>query len=185
MIIWSSGWATRGICTGLIQVLLGRVNFPCHPLATLNPPPLLSCGGGPTGFSSRSSSLSTCSHLVPYLGSMTFHSTVSQIYVPVKKNVKSLHFNEKRWKLWFMVAPMRPFRSGLLGPVYHKAISYHKPVGIKVDSDLKLYCQIRVVVKSSFFQLRQLAKRKPVFSKAALWTIIQSAGCFKSFNRHA
>lgn len=107
---------------------------------------------GCTGLSSRPCSLSTCSHLVPYLGSVTFHSTVSQIYVPVKKNVKtwmalnSFNFNEKRRKLRFMEAPMRPFRSGLLCPVYQT--SYHKPIGIKVDSDLKLYCQIRVVVKS-------------------------------------
>jgi len=42
---------------------------------------------------------------------------------------------------------------------YHKQIITN--LGVKVDTDLKFDNQIKAIVKSSFFQLRQLAKIKP------------------------
>ncbi len=47
-------------------------------------------------------------------------------------------------------------------------------LGVKVDADLKLDCQISAVVKSSFFQLRQLAKIKPILSRQHFETVIHA-----------
>ncbi len=55
---------------------------------------------------------------------------------------------------------------------------YIKPtitnLGVKIDSDLKLDSQIRAVVKSSFFQLRQLAKIKPYLPRQHFETVIHA-----------
>ena len=55
---------------------------------------------------------------------------------------------------------------------------YHEPIvnnlGVKVDSDLKFDSQIKAVVKSSFFQLRQLAKIKPVLQRQQFETVIHA-----------
>ena len=55
---------------------------------------------------------------------------------------------------------------------------YHKPLvnnmGVKVDSDVKFDSQIKVVVKSSFFQLRQLANIKPVLQRQQFETVIHA-----------
>jgi len=55
---------------------------------------------------------------------------------------------------------------------------YIKPtvtnLGVKIDPDLKLDRQIRSVVKTSFFQLRQLAKIKPFLSKQHFETVIHA-----------
>ena len=55
---------------------------------------------------------------------------------------------------------------------------YHKPIvnnlGIKVDSDLKFDSQIKAVGKSSFFQLRQLAKIKPFLQRQQFETVIHA-----------
>ena len=47
-------------------------------------------------------------------------------------------------------------------------------LGVKVDSDLKFDSQIKSVVKSSFFQLRQLAKIKPILQKRHFETVIHA-----------
>ncbi len=47
-------------------------------------------------------------------------------------------------------------------------------LGVKIDSNLKLDSQIRAVVKSSFFQLRQLAKIKPYLSSQHFETVIHA-----------
>ena len=55
---------------------------------------------------------------------------------------------------------------------------YHEPIvnnlGVKVDSDLKFDSQIKAVVESSFFQLRQLAKIKPVLQRQQFETVIHA-----------
>ena len=55
---------------------------------------------------------------------------------------------------------------------------YRKPIvknlGVKVDSDLKFDSQIKAVVKSSFFQLRQLAKIKVVLQRQHFETVIHA-----------
>ena len=43
-----------------------------------------------------------------------------------------------------------------------------------MDSDLKFDSQIKAVVKSSFFQLRQLAKIKPVLQRRHFETVIHA-----------
>lgn len=43
-----------------------------------------------------------------------------------------------------------------------------------MDSDFKLDSQIRTVIKSSFFQLRQLAKIKPVLLRQHFETVIHA-----------
>lgn len=55
---------------------------------------------------------------------------------------------------------------------YHKQIITN--LGVKVDTDLKFENQIKAVVKSSFFQLRQLAKIKPVLQKQHFETVIHA-----------
>uniref|UniRef100_A0A3B1J046 Reverse transcriptase domain-containing protein n=1 Tax=Astyanax mexicanus TaxID=7994 RepID=A0A3B1J046_ASTMX len=55
---------------------------------------------------------------------------------------------------------------------------YTKPIitnlGVKMDPDLKLDTQIKAVVKSSFFHLRQLAKIKSVVPKTQFETVIHA-----------
>ena len=47
-------------------------------------------------------------------------------------------------------------------------------LGFKVDPKLNLDCQIKAVVKSSFFHLRQLAKIKPILSRQHFETVIHA-----------
>ena len=47
-------------------------------------------------------------------------------------------------------------------------------LGFKVDTKLNLNCQIKTVVKSSFFHLRQLAKIEPIFSRHHFETVIHT-----------
>lgn len=54
---------------------------------------------------------------------------------------------------------------------------YMKPtitnLKVKMDSDFKLYSQIKAAVTSSFFQLRQMAKMKPVLPRQHFQTVIR------------
>ena len=119
----------------------------------------------------------------------------SQIYVPLKKknafsltpllacleDIKAwmalnfLNFNEKKTEV-MVFGP-----SGLcepppvdLGPL----AEFTKPtvlnLGFKMDSDFKLDRQISSVVKSSFFQIRQLAKVKPLLAHQHFETVIHA-----------
>ena len=64
----------------------------------------------------------------------------------------------------------------------HTEIAYLAPykksaitnLGVKVDADLKFDSQIRAVVKSSFYQLRQLAKTKPILPRKHFETVIHA-----------
>ncbi|XP_064205653.1 uncharacterized protein LOC135262574, partial [Anguilla rostrata] len=47
-------------------------------------------------------------------------------------------------------------------------------LGVKVDADLKLDSQVRAVVKSSFYHLRQLAKIKPILSRQQFEIVIHA-----------
>ena len=47
-------------------------------------------------------------------------------------------------------------------------------LGVKVNADHKFDCQIKAVVKSNFFQLRQLAKIKPVLQRHHFETVIHA-----------
>ena len=117
----------------------------------------------------------------------------TQIYVPLRKSdaysskplleclhdikawmaLNFLNFNEKKTEVMVFggtsVTPLVDL--GLLA-------QYHKPIvtnlEVKVDSDLKLDSQIKSVVKSSFFQLRQLAKIKPILQKKHFETVIHA-----------
>ncbi len=124
---------------------------------------------------------------------LSFHCYAddSQIYAPLRKNdtvrqlldclddikawmsLNFLSFNENKTEVMVF--------SGTTGTplVDLGALSqYIKPtitnLGVKIDSDLKLDSQIRAVVKSSFFQLRQLAKRKPYLSSQHFKTVIHA-----------
>jgi len=118
----------------------------------------------------------------------------SQIYVPLKKKanhfsvkpllrclddikawmtINLLNFNEKKTEVMVFV--------GTTGPplvVLGSLVQFIKPTvtnrGVKVDTDLKLDCQINSVVKSSFLHLRQLAKIKPFLSKQHFETVINA-----------
>jgi len=46
---------------------------------------------------------------------------------------------------------------------------------VKVDPQLKFDSQIKAVVKSSFFHLRQLAKIKPILSRQHFETLIHAS----------
>ena len=49
-----------------------------------------------------------------------------------------------------------------------------KNQGVKVDPELNFISQIKAVVKSSFFHLRQLAKIKPILSRQHFETVIHA-----------
>ena len=55
---------------------------------------------------------------------------------------------------------------------------YNKPnitnLGFKVEPELNLNCQIKAVVKASFYHLRQLAKIKPILSRQHFETVIHA-----------
>lgn len=119
----------------------------------------------------------------------------SQIYVPLRKSdsycvkpllaclhdikawmsLNFLNFNEKKTEVMVFsgsgtsVTPLVDL--GSLAQ-YHKQIITN--LGVKVDTDLKFDNQINAVVKSSFFQLRQLAKIKPVLQKQHFETVIHA-----------
>ena len=117
----------------------------------------------------------------------------SQIYVPLKKSesfnvqplldclqdikawmsLNFLNFNEKKTEV--MV-----FNGSAVSPQVDLGDleRYRRPIisnlGVKVDSDLTFDSQIKAVVKASFFQLRQLAKIKPVLQKKLFETVIHA-----------
>ncbi|XP_076597184.1 uncharacterized protein LOC143326976 [Chaetodon auriga] len=119
----------------------------------------------------------------------------SQIYVPLKrKNAFSLtpllscledikawmalnflNFNEKKMEV-MVFGPSGPCEPPPvdLGPL----AGYVKPtvsnLGFKMDSDFRLDRQISAVVKSSFFQIRQLAKVKPFLAHQHFETVIHA-----------
>ncbi|XP_042352033.1 uncharacterized protein LOC121950173, partial [Plectropomus leopardus] len=61
-----------------------------------------------------------------------------------------------------------------LGPLAQYAKPIVNDLGIIVDADLKFDSQIKAVVKSSFFQLRQLAKIKPFVHRQHFETVIHA-----------
>lgn len=64
-----------------------------------------------------------------------------------------------------------PVDLGSLAPFIKPSITN---LGVKVDPELKFYSQIKAVVKSSFFHLRQLAKIKPILSRQHFETVIHA-----------
>lgn len=130
-----------------------------------------------------------------YKHGISFHCYAddSQIYVPLSKKdafslrpllscleeikawmaLNFLNFNEKKTEV-MVFGPSRTSHPADLGPL----AQYLKPtvsnLGVKMDSDLKLYRQIGAVVKSSFFHLRQLAKVKSLLSQQHLETVIHA-----------
>uniref|UniRef100_A0A8C1IL60 Reverse transcriptase domain-containing protein n=1 Tax=Cyprinus carpio TaxID=7962 RepID=A0A8C1IL60_CYPCA len=114
-----------------------------------------------------------------------FYADDSQIYLPLRrdangsltplleclKDIKTwmsfnfLHLNEEKTE----IIVFRPSRVCDSTPVNLGSLQqYIKPVvtnlGIKIDSEFKLDKQINMVVKSCFYQLRLLAKIKPILS---------------------
>lgn len=61
-----------------------------------------------------------------------------------------------------------PSRSGSFGPVSQKIL------GVKVDVEFNFGSQINAVVKSNFFQLRQLANMKLVLRRRHFETVVQA-----------
>ena len=145
---------------------------------------------GPTGLSLRPSSLSTCFHLV---SGTDCYVDDSQIYVLLKKKdaysvkpllrclddikawmaINFLNFNEKKTEVMVFDgttgAPLIDL--GSLAQFIKPTVT---DLGVKVDADLKLDCQISSVVKSSFLQLRQPAKIKPILSRQHFETVIHA-----------
>ena len=117
----------------------------------------------------------------------------SQIYVPLKKadsysvkplleclhdiktwmSLNFLNFNEKKTEVMvFSGTSVTPLVD--LGYLAQYRRPIVKNLGVKVDTDLKFDTQIKAVVKSSFFQLRQLAKIKPVLQRQDFETVIHA-----------
>ncbi len=117
----------------------------------------------------------------------------SQIYVPLKKNdtdsvtallkclddIKAwmafnfLNFNDNKTEVMFFGGT-----SGTPLPDLGSLTQYMKPtitnLGVKMDPDLKLDSQIRSVIKSNFFHLRQLAEIKPILPRQHFETVIHA-----------
>uniref|UniRef100_A0A671UFZ1 Reverse transcriptase domain-containing protein n=1 Tax=Sparus aurata TaxID=8175 RepID=A0A671UFZ1_SPAAU len=117
----------------------------------------------------------------------------SQIYVPLKKkdehsarllltcldDIKAwmalnfFNFNNKKTEVMVFGGATRTPPSDL-----GSLAQYIKPnitnLGFKVDPELNLNCQIKAVVKASFFHLRQLAKIKPILSRQHFETVIHA-----------
>lgn len=74
----------------------------------------------------------------------------------------------KRLRSWVLVPPLY---LDTLAKCVKPAVTN---LGVKVDCDLKFDNQIKAVVKSSFFQLRQLAKIKPILSQQHFETVIHA-----------
>ena len=84
-----------------------------------------------------------------------------------------LHFNEKKTEaMVFSGSTVSPLVD--LDYLEH----YRRPIinnlGVKVDTDLRFDTQIKAVVKSSFFQLRQLAKIKPILQREHFEAVIHA-----------
>uniref|UniRef100_A0A8C6NJ32 Reverse transcriptase domain-containing protein n=1 Tax=Nothobranchius furzeri TaxID=105023 RepID=A0A8C6NJ32_NOTFU len=117
----------------------------------------------------------------------------SQIDVPLKKkgrnliqpllqclddikawmSVKFLKFNDKKTEVMIFGSPTETPN------VFVDSLAqFVKPtvanLGVKVDCDLKFEHQIKAVVKSGFFHLRQLAKIKPILSQQHFETVIHA-----------
>uniref|UniRef100_A0A8C5AN71 Reverse transcriptase domain-containing protein n=1 Tax=Gadus morhua TaxID=8049 RepID=A0A8C5AN71_GADMO len=117
----------------------------------------------------------------------------SQIYIPLRKaeaysikplldclqdikawmSLNFLNFNEKKTEV--MV-----FSGSGVSPLVDLGYleQFRRPIlnnlGVKVDTDLKFDTQVKAVVKSSFFQLRQLAKIKPMLQRQHLEIVIHA-----------
>uniref|UniRef100_A0A8C6M722 Reverse transcriptase domain-containing protein n=1 Tax=Nothobranchius furzeri TaxID=105023 RepID=A0A8C6M722_NOTFU len=116
-----------------------------------------------------------------------------QIYVPLKKkgrnliqpllqclddikawmSVNFLKFNDKKTEVMIFGSPTETPN------VFVDSLAqFVKPtvtnLGVKVDCDLKFEHQIKAVVKSGFFHLRQLAKIKPILSRQHFETVIHA-----------
>ncbi|KAL6455414.1 hypothetical protein MHYP_G00361580 [Metynnis hypsauchen] len=75
-----------------------------------------------------------------------------------------LHLNDKKTEV-MLFGPSDASKINVdLGPLSQHLTLTATNLGVKLDSDLKLDAQIKSVVKSSFYQLRQLAKVKPFLS---------------------
>uniref|UniRef100_A0A3P9D180 Uncharacterized protein n=1 Tax=Maylandia zebra TaxID=106582 RepID=A0A3P9D180_9CICH len=128
-------------------------------------------------------------HSIPF----HFYADDCQIYVPLKKkgryltqpllqclddiktwmSVNFLKFNDKKTEVMVFGSPTETPN------VYVNSLAqYVKPtvtnLGVKADCELKLDSQIKAVVKSSFFHLRQLAKIKPILSRQYFETVIHA-----------
>uniref|UniRef100_A0A8C2EP51 Reverse transcriptase domain-containing protein n=1 Tax=Cyprinus carpio TaxID=7962 RepID=A0A8C2EP51_CYPCA len=84
-----------------------------------------------------------------------------------------LNFNDKKTEVMVFggTTGTPPVDLGSLAPYIKPSITN---LGVKVDPELKLNSQIKAVVKSSFFHLRQLAKIKPILSRQHFETVIHA-----------
>lgn len=79
-------------------------------------------------------------------------------------SINFLHFNDKKTEV-MLFGPSDASKVHVdLGSLSQHLKSTATNLGVKLDRDLKFDLQISSVVKSSFFQLRQLAKVKPFLS---------------------
>jgi len=81
-----------------------------------------------------------------------------------------LNFNEQTEVMVFSGTSMTPLVELASLAQYHKTIVNN--LGVKLDTELKFDSQITVVVKSRFFQLRQLKKIKPIIEGRLFQTVI-------------
>lgn len=117
----------------------------------------------------------------------------SQIYFPLKKingfsvdpllrcldeirawmALNFLHFNEQKTEVMVFGGASEATIIDL-----GSLAQYVKPVitnlGVKIEANLKFESQVRAVVRSSFFHLRELAKIKPILSKQHFETVIHA-----------
>lgn len=117
----------------------------------------------------------------------------SQIYIPLKKSdsfsiqpllkclddikawmaLNFLNFNDKKTEVMvFGGTSVTPLVDLCALDQYVKPIV--KNLGVKIDKDLKFDSQIKAVVKSSFFQLRQLSKIKPILQRQHFEAVIHA-----------
>lgn len=61
-----------------------------------------------------------------------------------------------------------------LGPLAQYVMPTITDLEVKIDADMKLNKHVGLVVKSSFFQLRQLSKLKPILSKQNFETVMHA-----------
>ncbi|XP_037548511.1 uncharacterized protein LOC119425058 [Nematolebias whitei] len=117
--------------------------------------------------------------------SFHFYADDSQIYVPLKQgkhhslkqllgcmaevrawmSLNFLHFNDKKTEVLLFKPSEGSNIHADLGPLTEHLTETATNLGVRLDSDFKLDTQIKSVIKSSFFHLRQLAKVKPFLSQ--------------------
>ena len=102
----------------------------------------------------------------------SIHICLSDIKIWLSQNFLSLNENKTECILFGSSNP--PTTTPGLGPLAPYCNNVVKNLGVKFDSSLKFDPQLNAAVKTSFFQLRLLAKVKPFLSRCDLETAIHA-----------